>query len=132
MNLWRAEEGLFIDRVSTRINVIETRLGSVHKVSCVFSGFLTPFSHISAVSSLSFARFWPIFLPPFHSRHHLWTVPYHFFINVIETRLSFYWKTYFLYSPSTVVFEYFSTSFMALTRSLMSLDSTLWAISTWK
>ena len=65
MNLWRAEEGLFIDRVSTRINVIETRLGSVHKLSCVVSGFLTPFSHISAVSSLSFARFWPIFYPLF-------------------------------------------------------------------
>ena len=40
--------------------------------------------------------------------------------------------TYFLYSPSTVVLVYFSTSFMALTRSLISLDKTLCAISTWK
>jgi len=32
---------------------------------------------------------------------------------------------YFLYSPSTVVLLYFSTSFIALTRSLMSLDKTL-------
>ena len=41
-------------------------------------------------------------------------------------------KSYFLYSASTVVLLYFCASFMLLTRSLMSLDRTLWAISTWR
>ena len=40
--------------------------------------------------------------------------------------------THFLYSASTVVLLYFWASFMLLTRSLMSLLSTLCAISTWR
>ncbi len=42
-----------------------------------------------------------------------------------------YYHTHFLYSASTVELRCFWVSFMEWMRSLMSLDSTWWAISTW-
>ena len=129
MNLQTCSNNIIPENVLGTLWARSRKRPSINYIT-IFYGFSKPFSHIQQFLYYLLSDFDQIFTPSSFPTSFMNGPLYHFFINVIDSRLSFYWKTYFLYSPSTVVFEYFSTSFMALTRSLMSLDSTLWAIST--